>query len=38
MFRCNELLRLVLTVLREAREPSHIREITRAVLVRKRRI
>jgi len=36
LFRCNELPRLVLTVLREAKEPLHIRDITRAVLLRKR--
>ena len=36
LFRCNELPRLVLAVLREAKEPLHIRDITRAVLVRRR--
>jgi hypothetical protein len=35
LFRYNELPRLVLTVLWEAQEPLHIRDITRAVLVRK---
>lgn len=36
LFRFNELPRLVLTILREAKEPLHIRDITHAVLVRKR--